>query len=263
MRGAGSLRAERSRVRAAARLAGPRPGERLERREQLEALSAAIGELTDRQREVFVAIALNEVGIDVLAVRLGANRNAIYKNLFDARRSLRARMAAAGHPVARGGRNHMSDHRRSSRSCCARRTGMPAAWQARTSSTPTSSSSWRAPTRRACIRHRNPSAELPRLPSRSRRSARSGPALLRRRARIRGPRRVNSAGPGLLVAGSQRGHHRVDGDGNAAISDVSHPTSLEKSPPRRIGSASGCAQHTNVSPSMQQPLGSVCGCRRG
>ena len=78
----------------------PRPGERLERREQLEALSAAIGELTDRQREVFVAIALNEVGIDVLAVRLGANRNAIYKNLFDARRSLRARMAAAGHPVA-------------------------------------------------------------------------------------------------------------------------------------------------------------------
>ena len=77
----------------------PRPGERLERREQLDALSAAIGELTDRQREVFVAIALNEVPIDVLAVRLGANRNAIYKNLFDARRNLRARMAAAGHPV--------------------------------------------------------------------------------------------------------------------------------------------------------------------
>ena len=35
----------------------------------------------------------------MLAVRLGANRNAIYKNLFDARRNLRARMAAAGHPV--------------------------------------------------------------------------------------------------------------------------------------------------------------------
>ncbi len=73
--------------------------DRLERQEQLEALSAAIGELTDRQREVFVAIALNDVPIDVLAMQLGTNRNAIYKNLFDARRNLRARMAAAGHPV--------------------------------------------------------------------------------------------------------------------------------------------------------------------
>ena len=79
--------------------ASPKPGERVERREQLDALSAAIGELTDRQREVFVAIALNEVPIDVLAVQLGTNRNAIYKNLFDARRNLRARMAAAGHPI--------------------------------------------------------------------------------------------------------------------------------------------------------------------
>jgi RNA polymerase sigma-70 factor, ECF subfamily len=77
----------------------PRPGDRLERQEQLKALSAAIDELTDRQREVFVAIALNDVPIDVLAIRLGTNRNAIYKTLFDARRNLRARMAAAGHPV--------------------------------------------------------------------------------------------------------------------------------------------------------------------
>jgi RNA polymerase sigma-70 factor, ECF subfamily len=77
----------------------PRPGDRLEQQEQLAALSAAIGELTERQREVFVAIALNDVPIDALAIRLGTNRNAIYKNLFDARRNLRARMAAAGHPV--------------------------------------------------------------------------------------------------------------------------------------------------------------------
>jgi RNA polymerase sigma factor (sigma-70 family) len=77
----------------------PRPGDRLEQRERLEALSVAIGELTERQREVFVAIALNDVSIDVLALQLRSNRNAIYKNLFDARRSLRARMAAAGHPV--------------------------------------------------------------------------------------------------------------------------------------------------------------------
>jgi RNA polymerase sigma-70 factor, ECF subfamily len=80
----------------------PRPGDSVEQREQLEVLAAAIGELTDRQREVFVAIVLNEVSIDVLALELGSNRNAIYKNLFDARRRLRSRLAAAGHPVVEG-----------------------------------------------------------------------------------------------------------------------------------------------------------------
>jgi RNA polymerase sigma-70 factor (ECF subfamily) len=78
------------------------PEERLEQRAQLDALSRAIAELTDRQREVFVAVALNDVPIDVLAVKLGTNRNAIYKNLFDARRRLRLRMAAVGHPVSDG-----------------------------------------------------------------------------------------------------------------------------------------------------------------
>ena len=48
---------------------------------------------------MFVAVALNDVPIDVLALELGSNRNALYKNLFDARRNLRARMADAGHPV--------------------------------------------------------------------------------------------------------------------------------------------------------------------
>jgi RNA polymerase sigma-70 factor (ECF subfamily) len=49
---------------------------------------------------VFVAVALNDVSIDVLALQLGSNRNAIYKNLFDARRRLRASLAAAGHPLS-------------------------------------------------------------------------------------------------------------------------------------------------------------------
>ncbi len=78
------------------------PEERLEQRAQLEALSRAIAELTERQRDVFVAVALNDVPIDVLAVKLETNRNAIYKNLFDARRRLRARMAVSGHPVSAG-----------------------------------------------------------------------------------------------------------------------------------------------------------------
>ena len=44
-------------------------------------------------------IALNDVAIDVLALELDSNRNAIYKNLFDARRRLRQSLGAAGHPV--------------------------------------------------------------------------------------------------------------------------------------------------------------------
>jgi RNA polymerase sigma-70 factor (ECF subfamily) len=80
-----------------------RPEDWLEQRARLDALSRAIGELTQRQREVFVAVALNDVPIDVVAVKLGTNRNAIYKNLFDARRRLRAAMAAAGYPVSDGG----------------------------------------------------------------------------------------------------------------------------------------------------------------
>jgi RNA polymerase sigma-70 factor (ECF subfamily) len=78
----------------------PRPGDQAERREQLDTLITAVAEdLTARQREVFVAIALNDVPIDVLALQLRSNRNAIYKNLFDARRALRASLAATGHPL--------------------------------------------------------------------------------------------------------------------------------------------------------------------
>ncbi len=88
-----------------------RPEERLEQRAQLDALWRAIGELTDRQREVFVAVALNDVPIDVVALKLGTNRNAVYKNMFDARRRLRAKMAAAGHPVGDGsGREIAGSH---------------------------------------------------------------------------------------------------------------------------------------------------------
>jgi len=79
------------------------PEDQAEQREQLEALSVAISQLADRQRTVFVAVALNEVPIDVLAIELRTNRNAIYKSLFDARQRLRAHLAAAGHPLGHGG----------------------------------------------------------------------------------------------------------------------------------------------------------------
>jgi RNA polymerase sigma-70 factor, ECF subfamily len=54
-------------------------------------------ELTPRQREVFVAIVLDGVPLDALVIRLGSSRNAIYKMMFDARRKLRAALAANGY----------------------------------------------------------------------------------------------------------------------------------------------------------------------
>ncbi len=58
---------------------------------------AGAEELTPRQREVFVAVVLNEVPGDVLAARLGSTRGAIYKMVHDARRRLRRRLEAGGY----------------------------------------------------------------------------------------------------------------------------------------------------------------------
>ena len=52
---------------------------------------------TPRQRQVFVAIALNGVPLDALVVELGSSRNAIYKVSFDARRKLRSVLVANGY----------------------------------------------------------------------------------------------------------------------------------------------------------------------
>ena len=68
---------------------------------QMAELLAAVGEaiagdLTAHQRDVLVAITLNDVPIDVLAERLQTTRGALYKTLHDARRRLRACLAARG-----------------------------------------------------------------------------------------------------------------------------------------------------------------------
>ena len=55
--------------------------------------------LSDRQREVLVALTIQEIPIDVLAERLGSTRGALYKTLHDARRRLRALLVAAGHDL--------------------------------------------------------------------------------------------------------------------------------------------------------------------
>jgi len=74
------------------------PAQEAEWRDLLAALRRAVDEvLTARQRRVFVAIVLNGVPLDALVVELASNRNAIYKTLFDARRKLRAALAANGY----------------------------------------------------------------------------------------------------------------------------------------------------------------------
>ena len=74
------------------------PAQEAEWRDLLAALRRAVDEeLTARQRRIFVAIVLNGVPLDALVIELASNRNAIYKTLFDARRKLRAALAASGY----------------------------------------------------------------------------------------------------------------------------------------------------------------------
>jgi len=77
---------------------GVEPAMEVERRELADALRRAVDEhLTQRQRRVFVALILNGVPLDALVIELGSTRNAIYKTMFDARRKLRAALAADGY----------------------------------------------------------------------------------------------------------------------------------------------------------------------
>ena len=77
---------------------GADPAHQAEWGDLFAALRRAVDtELTSRQREVFVAIVLNDVPLDTLVMHLGSNRNAIYQVLFDARRKLRAALAANGY----------------------------------------------------------------------------------------------------------------------------------------------------------------------
>jgi RNA polymerase sigma-70 factor (ECF subfamily) len=54
-------------------------------------------ELTAYQRRVFVAIVVDGIPLDALAVRLSVQRNAVYKVIFDARRKIRRALAANGY----------------------------------------------------------------------------------------------------------------------------------------------------------------------
>ena len=74
---------------------GATPQEDLETAELLAHLRDSIErDLSPHQRRVLVAVALQDVPIDVLAERLGTTRGALYKTIHDARRKLRAALAA-------------------------------------------------------------------------------------------------------------------------------------------------------------------------
>jgi RNA polymerase sigma-70 factor (ECF subfamily) len=83
--------------------AGAGAGRGAEDAELFAALREEIARLGPRQREALVAVALNDVPIDVLAERLGSTRGALYKNLHDARRNLRQALAARGFAIGTGG----------------------------------------------------------------------------------------------------------------------------------------------------------------
>jgi RNA polymerase sigma-70 factor, ECF subfamily len=80
---------------------GRQPHDRAERNELVPALRRAVDEdLSGEQRTVFTAVTLHRVPAAALAAALGSDRNAIYKALFEARRILRARLAATGKDLA-------------------------------------------------------------------------------------------------------------------------------------------------------------------
>jgi len=56
-------------------------------------------DLTDKQRRVLLLMVFNEVPLDEVARHLGANRNAVYKMLHDARRKLKSGLQRRGFEV--------------------------------------------------------------------------------------------------------------------------------------------------------------------
>ncbi len=73
------------------------PENQTEREDVMQKISAALkSALTDRQYQALVAVALQDVPLEVVAERMGTNRNALYKLLHDARRKLRNYLETEG-----------------------------------------------------------------------------------------------------------------------------------------------------------------------
>jgi RNA polymerase sigma-70 factor (ECF subfamily) len=78
----------------------PDPGRSAEQQEIWETVRDVIDhELTERQRSVLMAIAFEDVPVDVVAEQLHMKRNAIYKMIHDARAKLKKRLEDRGFEV--------------------------------------------------------------------------------------------------------------------------------------------------------------------
>jgi RNA polymerase sigma-70 factor (ECF subfamily) len=77
----------------------PNPESALEQKDAMELVKQIIHqELTPRQRAVMMAVNVQHVPLDVVAERLGSNRNALYKMMHDARLKLKRRLEREGLP---------------------------------------------------------------------------------------------------------------------------------------------------------------------
>lgn len=75
----------------------PNPESAAERADVMRQISDALHEaLTERQYQALDAVALRGVPLEVVAEKMGTNRNALYKLVHDARRKLRAHLEAKG-----------------------------------------------------------------------------------------------------------------------------------------------------------------------
>ncbi len=75
----------------------PNPEDETERSDVMLKISQALKDvLTERQYQALNAVALQGVPLEVLAERMGTNRNALYKLLHDARRKLRSHFESQG-----------------------------------------------------------------------------------------------------------------------------------------------------------------------
>lgn len=94
------LTADNDFVSATANLVGeapPNPETAAEREDVSSILDKALRTaLTKRQYQALVAVALNNVPMDVVAEQLGTNRNALYKLIHDARRKLKLHLEEQG-----------------------------------------------------------------------------------------------------------------------------------------------------------------------
>ena len=75
----------------------PSPESIIESEDMLERLRRMIGEeLTEKQRQAMIAVAIKGMPLEEVARRMGTNRNALYKLMHDTRLRLKRRLAEEG-----------------------------------------------------------------------------------------------------------------------------------------------------------------------